>query len=98
MWSPSKYIAKQNPVVVKFTQQLEKKGISFSPTDGEQENVVFTYKDKTLKMSKHSFYRYSGISTVYNFKADNSLEIIEVTDEMYLNTFIKPIIELQLGL
>lgn len=79
--------------VDKFVAPFREKGVEFSPTDGELENVVFTSRDKVVKVSHHSFYRYSGIAFVYREVRVNEIETIPVTDEMYLNNFMKPIIE-----
>lgn len=84
------------PVVDKFIALLLKKGIKFESTDGENENVIFSFNDKTTKISYHSFYRFSGITCFIKFLDDNTVEIIRITDEMYLMTFIKPIIEKRL--
>lgn len=84
---------KMQQAVDKLVSHFKSKGVDFSPTDGEVENVVFTSKDKVVKISHHSFYRYSGIAFVYKEKNENEIETIPVTDEMFLNNFMKPIIE-----
>lgn len=91
------HIEKMQPAVNKLVAQLKTKGIEFDPNDSDgHENVTIKTKDKTIKISHHSFYRYSGIGFVYKDNKDNSVETIEVTDEMYLINFIKPIIDLLL--
>ena len=95
-FNKKEYIAKMQPVVNKFLSQLSAKGIDFIPTDGEFENVIFKSKDKEIKMSHHSFYRYSGIACLYEERGEGekkNFKIIEVTDEMFLNIFMKPIID-----
>lgn len=79
--------------VDKFVAHFKSKGVEFSPTDSDFENVVFTSKDKVVKISHHSFYRYSGIAFVYKEKNENEIETIPVTDEMFLTNFMKPILE-----
>lgn len=91
------YIAKMQPIVDKLVLQFKNKGVEFSPTDGDLDNVVFTSSTKSIKISHHSFYRYSGIACVYKEKGENSIEAIEVTNEMFMNNFMKPIIELHIG-
>lgn len=87
-------IAKMQPAAKKLLSVLEKKGIHFHQTDGELENVMFTKNDKELKMSHHSFYRYSGIAVLcYGNNDTNTSETVEVTDDMYMTIFMKPIIE-----
>ena len=92
-FNKKEYMAKMQPSVDKLVANLLKKGIEFSQSDGDMNNVVFTSSLKTMKMSHHSLYRFSGICCVYKDKGENSTEAIEVTDEMYLNTFMKTIIE-----
>lgn len=88
------YKAKMKPAVDKLVSHFKNKGINFNPEDGEYENIIFTSKDKKVKISHHSFYRYSGIACIYKEKGENQIEAIVVTDEMFLNNFMKPIIEL----
>lgn len=91
-----KQIEKMQPSVAKLVSYLKTKGIEFSPDDADgQENVTFTSNGKVVKMAKHSLYRFSGIAVITKDKGDNSnqSEVIPVTDEMYMNIFMKPIIE-----
>lgn len=88
------HIARMKPSVDKLLVHLQKKGISFSPTDGELDNVVLTSSTKTIKISHHSFYRYSGICCIYKEKGENFIEAIDVTDEMFMNNFMRPIVEM----
>lgn len=97
MFNKQEHIAKMKPSADKLVSLFEKKGISFSPTDGEFENVVFTSKDKTIKISHHSFYRFSGIACIYKEKGENYIEAIDVTNDMFMNNFMKPIIERLFG-
>lgn len=92
-------IERMKPSVTKMLAQLQKKNISFSHIDTETglENVIFTCGDKKFKMSHHSLYRYSGITVLCRDKGENQSEAEEVTDEMYLNIFMRPIIETQLS-
>lgn len=92
-------IERMKPSLTKMLAQLSKKNISFFPNDDETglENVIFTCGDKKFKMSHHSLYRYSGIAVICRDKGENQSETEEVTDEMYLNIFMKPIIEKQLA-
>lgn len=88
------HIDKMKPSVNKLVSQLKNKGIDFSPEDESgRENVTFRSSDKTVKMSKHSFYRFSGIAVITRDKGENGSETVEVTDEMYMQIFMKPIIE-----
>jgi hypothetical protein len=86
------------PAVKKLLAYLKSKEIEFTPTDGKFNNVIFTSKDKEIKISHHSFYRFSGIACVYKEKGDHLIEAIEVTDEMFINNFMTPIIKLHFNL
>jgi hypothetical protein len=94
MWNPEKQIENMKPSINKFLAELQKQGISFSSVDGELNNVVFTKGSNIAKISHHSFYRYSGISTITRDKKDsnNEIEVVDVSDELYLNKFIKPLV------
>lgn len=85
---------KMKPVVTKLVAHFESKGVHFSNVDGEFDNVVFTFKDKVAKISHHSFYRYSGITCVSKDLGENKSEYIDVTDAMFMDMFMKPIIEI----
>lgn len=92
----NKHIEKMQSSVNKLVAQLKTKGIEFSPDDvNGHENVTFTTSEKTVNMSKHSFYRYSGVAVFTKDKGGNSneSETVEVTDEMYMQMIIKPIVE-----
>lgn len=94
-FNKKKHIEKMKPHADKMLVHLKNKGIDFSPEDVDGfENVTFTSKDKVIKMSKHSFYRFSGIACFYKEgKEKNSSEAFDFTDEMYMNIIIKPIVE-----
>lgn len=87
-------IARMQPSTCKLIKYLEGEGISFSPTDGKHENIVLTSKDMEVKISHHSFYRYSGISVYCRDKGENLSETVEVTDEMYVQNIMKPIVQI----
>ncbi len=93
MFDKQQHIAKFKNIEEKLVSSFKKSGINFQPNDGDLENVIFSKGDKEFKISHHSFYRYSGICSLYKEGDDKKLEVIYVTEEMYMNTFIKPIIE-----
>jgi len=86
----NKHIEKMAKPVEKLLAVLKKDNISFAPNDGDN-NVVFTRDGKEVHMAQHSFYRFSGISSVYKEKGEFMIPV-PVTDEMYLFDFMKPII------
>ena len=93
-FNKEEHVVKMQPAAKKLIAVLEKKGISFNHIEGEFENVSFSKGDKELKMSHHSFYRFSGISVLcYGNEDTNTSKTVEVTDDMYMNIFMKPIIE-----
>lgn len=97
MFDKLTHINKMKPAVDKLLNHLNSKGIEFFPIDENPklENVILKNKDKEVKISHHSFYRYSGISCVYKERTEDNnkkFEIIEVTDDMYMQNFMKPII------
>lgn len=93
MWNKIDHQAKMGNSVNKLLTHLESKGITMIFDD--LDNLVFTNKDgKIFKISDHSFYRYSGIAQLSKtIKDSNLIDVFPVTDEMYLNMFIKPVIE-----
>lgn len=92
-WNIDTQKTKMAKSVDKLVAYFKSKGVSYSPTDGELENVTFTSKDKTIKIAHRSFYRYSGIACIYKDKGENQIETVNVTDEMFMEMFMKPIVE-----
>lgn len=89
-----KHQTSMDKAVNKLVHELEKEGIKFwYITENRFENVAFVKGEKRIEMSKHSFYRYSGMMQITRDRGENApVEIIPVTDEMWLQQFIKPII------
>ena len=76
-FNPEKHIEKMEPSVKKLLAQLKSKGIEFTPQDESGfKNVVFKSSDKTVKISQHSFYRFSGIAE--QFIATKGLFFLEL--------------------
>ena len=90
-----KHIAACKPYADKLVAYFLKKNVAFDPDDGLK-NVTFTSPDKSVKISHHSFYRFSGICAIQKDKGESQVEIIYVTDEMYMENFMKPIVEILL--
>ncbi len=93
MWNKESHRSMMKPSAGKLISYFATKGVQFSPMDGEFENVVFSKADKVLKISHHSFYKYSGISCIYKEIKEHMIEPILVTPDMYMEKFMKPIIE-----
>lgn len=86
---------KMKPYADKLIAYFKSKDVVFA-NDELNENVSFTSSEKTATISHHSFYRYSGIACVSKDLGENKSEYIEVTDEMFMNNFMRPIIEILL--
>lgn len=78
----------------KLVATLRKKGISFQPTDGHLPNVVFELKGKVVKISYHSFYRFSGIATIKQEAANGDAIFVPMTDDMFMNMYMKMVVEM----
>ena len=88
-------IEKMTPHVNQLAKSLEPFGISFFPTDGDLENVIFVGKNKIMKISHNVFYRYSGICKILiinSKKGKNEIEWMDVTDQMYICSYMNSII------
>lgn len=93
-WNKIDHISKMKPLIEKLTISLLKKGINFKEFDGTLENVVFSNGKKELKLSHHLFYRFSGIARIYkDDKEKNQTISVKVDDEMFIMSFMKPIVE-----
>lgn len=85
--------AKMKAAATSLISSFKQKGIEFS-NDDKHENVMFTSSEKVVTVSHHSFYRYSGIACIYRDKGEHFIEAVPVTEQMYMDIFIKPAIEL----
>jgi hypothetical protein len=93
-FSKSDQIKKMKPFCDKLVKQYVSKGYEFFPTDGELENVVFITPDKrTIKISHHSFYRFSGICCKYKELDKHLFEVTDITDEMFVKIYLKVILD-----
>lgn len=93
------HIKRMAPHVEKLVAFLSKQGISFQPTDGEFENVIFRNDKKEVKIAHRCFYRFSGMCKIRkdvvpkNKKEKNYIDHIDVTDDMFINQYMKSMIE-----
>ena len=86
---------KLKPYTDKLIARLEAKKIKV--TEDELNNFVFNDGKKEIKISRHNMFRYSGISVYCKDKGENFSETVEVTDQMYVENIIEPIIEILLN-
>ena len=99
MWNEEKHIAKVKPYTDILVKNLNQLGIEFSDNDDKLENVIFRFKNTEVKISKHSFYGFSRLIFITkDGKEKNSSELIPITDEMYIATYMKPIVLKLLGI
>jgi len=85
-------IKMMTPFVEQLLVDLSDLNISFSPTDGELDNVVLKNDIKELKISHQCFYRFSGICAVYK-KVKKEYQYVELTDKEYITIYMKSVIE-----
>jgi hypothetical protein len=94
-------ILQMQPHVEKLIDYYKNYDIQVLLTDGKLENVVFTKGDDIYKIAWHCFYRISGLCYVQkgnikenkkNKNKENSIELVYVTDDMFINIYMKSII------
>lgn len=93
VFNSQEHIKKMTPYVEKLVVYLNSKGILFSPSDGELENIVLTKDDKVVKIAYNCFYRFSGISKVYTHTAKNQVVMSDMTDDMFINNYMRSMID-----
>jgi len=86
-------ITRLTPYINKLISYVKTKGIEFFPKDGDMENVIFRRGEKELKIAYIFFYRFSGISAIHREKDQNQVEIVTVTDEMFVNNYLKTLVD-----
>ena len=88
------------PAIKGLINYLKNFNIKFSPTDGKLDNVVFENDEKIIKIVHFVFYRFSGICKIQkSIKGrKNKIEFVDITDEMYINMFMKPLIQKKFNL
>ena len=95
------YQLKMKKPVEKLLAQLSKKDIHFMAYRSDElptkpfKNVIFVKADKMLEMSEHSFYGYSRMClfTKDHPTKENQTIKVDVTDDMYMQMFIRVIVE-----
>jgi hypothetical protein len=89
------FITKVKPHGDKLIAYMQKNGVEFSE---EKENVVFTSKEKQVKISNHSFYGFSRMGAVRKDVGESQFEFVPVTHEMFIGGVMKSILETHFGL
>lgn len=79
------------PQMDKLMSHLKKKGISYSFNDS---NGYFKREETELAISFWYLYRQSGISHILEHVDEKTVRPIKVTNEMFYNSYVKPIIDL----
>ena len=89
-----KKIESMKPYVDKLIVYLQANGIDFYCNDSKNENIVLVRDDKVKKISHHYFYRFSGLSSFFNQKDDKTYEWMKISDDIYINTYMRSIIDI----
>lgn len=95
------HIKRMSLHVKRLVKDLELCGITFSPSDGDLDNVVFTKGDDVFKITHHCFYRFSGICRIprpssrskRSKKHENEITWVKVTDGMFIRDYMSTIIK-----
>lgn len=82
------------PFVDKLINGLRNKHIIIEFGD---ENISFSRDGKQLRISYWCFYRQSGIVCLYKNISEREVEIIDITDSMFIEGYMKPSVELFFG-
>ena len=83
---------------IKLLAYLKSKGVSFKSGDNGSDNVIFSNKEKEIKISYHCFYRFSGPAVVYKTKVNEkkkdqvTVEAVALTPELFYNLYMKQIL------
>ena len=96
------HIKRMSPHAKRLVKYLELCGITFSPSDGDLDNVVFTRG--VMRFSKSHiivFYRFSGICRIpkpssrskRSKKHENEIAWVKVTDGMFIRDYMTTIIK-----
>jgi hypothetical protein len=85
MW-PEEYLKKIEGDVKKSLNDLKKEGITTVRQDGKLNNLIFSKGDKEIRISHHSYYRYSGrgMKAVKTGKKDDDFEYVSLPLSDYL--------------
>lgn len=98
MFNEQEQIRKMTPHVEKLVNHLRQYNIEYFSSDEGLDNVVFQKDDKIFKIAYLVFYRYCGICKIQKQVKggkENEIEWLDISDSMYINSFIKPIIKMK---
>ena len=87
MFDKEQHIKTMKPYVDKLVDYLEGHGVKFEHVE---DNVIFSGRDKVLKISHHCFYRFSGLMVVQ--KAGKHFELTLVNKDDFINIYMKSVI------
>jgi len=85
-------IQQMTPHVNKLVVELAKQDITFSPTDGELENVIFSQDGVEMKIAHHCFYRFSGMCVVQK-TIKKETKYVSLSDDEFINIYLRTLIE-----
>jgi hypothetical protein len=92
-FNKQEHINRLKPASNKLISYLSKKGIEFIPEDSSGDNIILRSDLKELQVSKHCFYRFSGLAVIYKEVGKDELEEVPVDDDMFFNNYMKSVIE-----
>ena len=79
------------PYVEKLIPYLKKKGIE---TEFGEVNMIFKSRDKTMEICYGCFYRWwGGVCIVHKEKGESGVELVEVTDAMWIDSYMRMCVE-----
>lgn len=82
---------KYGPYLEKINDYCRKSKID---VDFSGQNVTFFKEGKRLAISYVYLWRQSGLCRVHREKGEHLIELVDVTDEMFYENYVKPIINL----
>ena len=89
-----KHIERMMPHVEELNKLLLEFGIIFYPYDENGlENIIYTDGVKTLKIAHRCFYRFSGMCVIRKEIDKNRIELVEVTDRMFILSYMGTLIK-----
>lgn len=100
-FNEEKHIERMTPHVEKLIKHLSQYDITFEPTDGHLDNVIFRRGDEVHKIAHRCFYRFSGLCIMQKKnikkkvpkKERDYIDLIHIDDDMFINIYMKEIIE-----
>ena len=94
MLNKQEVIDRLTPHANKLISFYKNKGLTYVPKDGEFENVIFSNKEKEVKISWECFWRFSGICCTHKDAGENQVKVIPLEDDAFMNVYMKGILKM----